>query len=135
MLKPFYVIAGLLSFVNGIWMLLFPLSWYQDFPADIPHTGPFNPHFVRDLGIAFLVVALAFGWSARNLSRSYPIHVGLTIFLTGHALTHVLDIATGHLPATHWLIDLPGVFLPALLMIFLAIPSVRLRLGGAAMKR
>jgi hypothetical protein len=132
MLKRFYVVAGLLSLLNGIWMLLFPLSWYTDFPADVPHTGPFNPHFVRDLGVAFLVVALAFGWSARNLSRSYPIHVGLTLFLTGHALIHLLDIATGHLPASHWLIDLPGVFLPALIMIVLTIPSVRLRLGGAA---
>ncbi len=110
-------------------MLLFPQSWYTDFPAAIPHTGPFNPHFVRDLAVTFLVVALAFAWSARNIDRSYPIHIGLTLFFTGHALVHVLDIASGHLPPTHWLIDLPGVFAPALIMIIFAAPSVRRRLG------
>jgi hypothetical protein len=117
------------SLGNGAWMLLFPLSWYTNFPADIPHTGPFNPHFVRDLGVAFLVVALAFGWSALHLDRSRPVHLALTVFLTGHALIHVADIVMGHLPPSHWLIDLPGVFLPALVMVILAVPSVRQRLG------
>jgi hypothetical protein len=125
MLKLFYVIACVFSLVNGAWMLLFPLSWYTDLPADIPHTGPFNPHFVRDLGVVFLVVALAFGWSALHLDRSRPVHLALTVFFTGHALIHVADIATGHLPHSHWLIDLPGVFVPALIMIVLAVPSVR----------
>lgn len=113
-------------------MLLFPLSWYRDFPADIPHTGPFNSHFVRDLGVAFLVVALAFAWSARNIDRSYPVHLALTIFLAGHALIHVVDIASGSLPHSHWFIDAPGVFVPALIMIVLSVPSVRRRLSARA---
>ena len=125
MLKVIYLIFSVLSLFNGGWMLLFPQSWYNDLPADVPHTGPFNAHFVRDLGVAFLVAGVAFAWSARNLDRSYPVHIGLTIFFTGHALIHLLDIATGHLPTTHWLIDIPGVFLPALLMIVLALPRVR----------
>jgi hypothetical protein len=50
MLKLIYLIFGLLSFFNGAWMLLFPLSWYTDLPAAVPQTGPFNPHFVRVLG-------------------------------------------------------------------------------------
>lgn len=129
MLKVFYLIACMFSFVNGAWMLLSPLSWYNDFPADVPHTGPFNPHFVRDLGIAFLVVALAFGWCALHLNRSRPVHLALTFFFAGHALIHLVDIAAGNLPHSHWLIDTPGVFMPALIMIVLAIPSVRRRLG------
>ena len=118
-----------MSLFNGAWMLLFPFSWYTDLPADVPHTGPFNAHFVRDLGVAFLVVGVAFGWSARNIDRSYPVHVGLTLFFTGHAVIHLVDITTGHLPSTHWLIDLPGVFVPALMMIVLAVPAVRGRLA------
>jgi hypothetical protein len=125
MLKFIYLLFSLLSLSNGAWMLLFPQSWYTDLPADVPHTGPFNAHFVRDLGVAFVVSGLAFAWSARNIDRSYPVHIGLTIFFTGHALIHLLDIATGHLPTTHWLIDLPGVFLPALLMLVLTHPRVR----------
>ncbi|MDQ2921222.1 MAG: hypothetical protein M3R52_06400 [Acidobacteriota bacterium] len=130
MLRVFYLVAGFISLVNGGWMLVFPLSWYEDFPASIPHTGPFNSHFVRDLGVAFIVVALAFGWSARNIDRAYPIHLGLTVFFTGHALIHVADIVAGRLPHSHLLIDTPGVFVPALLMLISAVPSVRGRIGG-----
>lgn len=125
MLKVIYLIFSLLNLFNGAWMLLFPQSWYTDLPADVPHTGPFNAHFVRDLGVAFLVAGVAFAWSARNIDRSYPVHIGLTIFFAGHALIHLVDIQTGHLPTTHWLIDIPGVFLPALLMIVLSVPRIR----------
>src|SRR5688572_24902808 len=103
MLKLFYLLACVFSFVNGVWMFLFPFSWYTDFPAGIPHTGSFNSHFVRDLGVAFLVIALAFGWSAVNLDRSRPVHLALTVFFIGHALIHLVDIVMGHLPRSHWL--------------------------------
>ncbi len=127
MLRLFYIIGAVASLANGAWMLLFPLSWYTDFPADIPHTGPFNPHFVRDLGVVYLFVALAFGWSAMHLDRSRPVHLALTLFFVGHALIHLADIAAGRLPHSHWLIDLPGVFVPALIMLVTAMPSVRNR--------
>ena len=130
MLKRFCLLSCFICFVNGIWMLFFPLSWYTDLPADVPHTGPFNPHFVRDLGVVYIVVALAFGWSARNIDRSQPVHLALTVFFAGHALIHLADIAAGRLPHSHWLIDMPGVFAPALIMIVLAVPSVKRRLGG-----
>src|SRR2546426_6859603 len=128
MLKLFYIIASITSLVNGAWMLLFPQSWYTEFPADIPHTGPFNPHFVRDLGVVYLVVALAFAWSAMHLDRSRPVHLALTVFFLGHALIHLADITAGRLPHSHWLIDLPGVFVPALIMLITAMPFVRKRL-------
>jgi hypothetical protein len=128
MLKTFYMVACLLSLVNGLWMLCFPLSWYTDFPAAIPHTGPFNPHFVRDLGVVYLVVALGFGWCALYLDRSRPMHLGLTAFFVGHALIHLADLLTGRLPGTHWLIDTPLVFVPALLLMILSVSSVRRRL-------
>jgi hypothetical protein len=128
MLKVIYLIACILNLINGAWMLLFPESWYVDFPAALPHTGPFNAHFIRDLGVAFLVVGVAFSWSARNIDRSYPVHLALTLFFTGHAIIHLVGIASGQLPPSHWSIDAPGVFVPALIMIVLAVPSVRRRL-------
>ena len=129
MLKLFYVAACILSLLNGAWMLFFPLSWYTDFPAAVPHTGDFNPHFVRDIGVAYTVAAFGFGWCARNPPGSRPVHLGLTMFFAGHALIHLFEILTGRLPGSHWLIDTPLVFAPALLLIALAIPSVRRRLG------
>lgn len=130
MLKVIYFIFCLLSIFNGGWMLLFPLSWYTDLPAAVPNTGPFNQHFVRDLGVVFLLIGLAFGWAALNVDRSRPVHLVVTAFFTGHAMIHVADIVTGRLPHRHWMIDMPGVFVPAVLMIILAVPTVRRRLGG-----
>jgi hypothetical protein len=129
MLRLFYLIAAVLSFANSIWMLLSPLSWYEKFPAEIPHTGPFNAHFVRDLGVVYFVVALAFVWSSKNVERSRLVHIALTVFFVGHALIHLADLAAGRLPHAHWLVDMPGVFVPALLMTILALPAVRKRLG------
>lgn len=129
MLKLFYLIAAIFSCANSIWMLVSPWSWYEKFPAGISHTGPFNAHFVRDLGVVYLVVALAFAWCARNMERSLVVHIALTVFFVGHALIHLADIAAGRLPHAHWLIDMPGVFVPALLMTILAAFAVRKRLA------
>ena len=130
MLKLFYWIGCVISLFNGGWMLLFPFSWYTDLPAGVPHTGPFNQHFVRDIGVAFIVAALGFGWCALRADRARPVHIGLTVFFTGHALIHLADILSGRLPHSHWLIDAPAVFAPAVLLIILSVPSVRRRLGG-----
>jgi hypothetical protein len=129
MLKIIYLFFCLLSIFNGAWMLLFPLSWYTELPAAVPNTGPFNQHFVRDLGVVFLLIGFAFGWAALNIDRSRPVHLAITAFFIGHALIHLADIMSGRLPHSHWLIDTPGVFLPAVLMILLAVPAVRKILG------
>ena len=43
---------------NGLAMLLAGPSWYQAVPR-VSETGPYNPHFVQDIGAAFLVAGLA----------------------------------------------------------------------------
>ena len=40
---------GLVQALNGVLMLLAPEAWYHAVPT-VPGTGPFNPHFVRDIG-------------------------------------------------------------------------------------
>ena len=113
-----------LNVANGAWMLIAPESWYMDLPAAVPDTGPFNVHFVRDIGMTFTLLGFGFGWCAMNLARCYPVYVGLTAWVMGHALLHVADIISGRLPSTHWGIDAPVVFFPALLLLVLALPPV-----------
>ena len=38
------------------------------------------------------------------------------LFLGAHALLHIYDTVVGNLPHSHWWLDLPGVYLPALLL-------------------
>jgi hypothetical protein len=46
-------IVGLLQLAIGVTMLFGPQSFYDLVPG-VNETGPFNPHFVRDVGSAFL---------------------------------------------------------------------------------
>lgn len=117
--------AALLSAGNAIWMLGWPEHWYHELPADVPDTGPFNAHFVRDIGCAFATMTLAFAWAAWQPRWRAPLVVVATFFLAAHALLHVYDTARGALHAHHWLLEAPSVYAPVLLLIPFAIRALR----------
>jgi hypothetical protein len=120
-MKWLYRILAIANVANGLWMLAAPAGWFADLPAAVPDTGPFNSHFVRDLGVVFTVCGAGFAWCAENLDRALPVHLGITAFYAGHAATHVADILSGRLPASHWWIDMPAVFAPTVLLLCMAV--------------
>ena len=104
---------------NGAVMLAAPDLWYATVP-DVAHTGPFNPHFVRDIGIAFLAasVSLVLG-AGGNRAVLWP---GAT-FLGGHAALHMAEMALHGTTATAGLRDLALILVPGLLpLAILALP-------------
>jgi hypothetical protein len=113
---------GALHLANAFWMLSAPGNWYANLPAAVPDTGPLNVHFVRDIGCAFLSSGVALVWAA--MSSQVGVRLACVVlagvFVVGHASVHVFDLARGALGARHWLLDLPGVFAPALLLLVLA---------------
>ena len=58
--------------LNGAFMLVAPGPWYETVPG-VTGTGPFNPHFIRDIGRDFVgvylpaLIAVAIVW--RGLQR------------------------------------------------------------------
>jgi hypothetical protein len=112
-----FLLLGVGTLGNALWMLIGPMHWYTDLPAAVPDTGPFNPHFVRDIGCAFLTVGVALVWAAFRERERLPLAAIAALFLTSHALLHIYDTATGALDHTHWWLDAGGVYLPAVLMI------------------
>jgi hypothetical protein len=84
----------------------------------VPDTGPLNLHFVRDIGCAFLSSGIALVWAAATSdARVRLVCVVLALlFVGGHAAVHLFDLSRGALAARHWLLDLPGVFAPALIL-------------------
>jgi hypothetical protein len=110
-----FLVIGGVSIVNALWMLVGPMHWYTDLPTTAPHTGPFNPHFVRDIGCAFLTVGIALVWAARASHFRVPLAATAALFLVFHALLHIWDTGTGALDVHHFWLDLPGVYLPAVL--------------------
>jgi hypothetical protein len=85
-----------------------------------PKWVPFNPHFVQDVGAAFLVAGLAL--AARAWRPIYwPAAVAGSGFLAAHALIHPTMIVTGH--DHHTAADLAVVILPAALALYSAFPN------------
>jgi hypothetical protein len=120
--RGLFWVIGLLNLANGLWMLAAPGGWYEHLPAAVPDTGPLNVHFVRDIGAAFVTIGAAFCAAAPRAPEHRGVVLAAALFYVLHALVHVADIASGRLPAHHVLIDLPGVFVPAILLVVLALP-------------
>ena len=53
------VLLGLALAANGIFMLVSPEHWYVAVPG-VTSTGPFNQHFLRDIGLIFVFLGGAF---------------------------------------------------------------------------
>ena len=120
--RAFLNLLGVISLGNGLWMIVHAWSWFEWIPG-VTDTGEANAHFIHDVGIAFTVCAIGLFWCARHLDIARPVFLGITLFIAGHALGHVVEIIAGLLPHSHWYIDIPLVFLPACLLILAALPK------------
>jgi len=110
------LVMGVGAILNALWMLAGPMHWYTDLPAAVPDTGPFNPHFVRDIGCAFLATGVALVWAFFSPRFRLPLVAIGSLFLAAHAILHAYDTLRGALGHDHWLLDLPGVYLPGILL-------------------
>jgi len=111
-----FLVIGAGTTANALWMLGGPMHWYTDLPAAVPDTGPFNAHFVRDIGCAFLTMSVALGWALWKPAVRGALVGVAACFYVAHAALHVHDTVRGLVDSGHWLLDLPGVYLPALLL-------------------
>lgn len=120
-----FMILGAGMIANALWMFVGPMHWYNELPAGVPDTGPFNPHFVRDIGCAFLTAGAGLIWAARSNRYRLPLVAMSTVFLGSHALLHVYDTSVGNLPSNHWGLDLAGVYLPAAVLLWIMVGMLR----------
>lgn len=116
-------LLGALMAANGLAMLVAGARWYAAVPGVVT-TGPYNPHFVKDIGATYLVVALGLGWFAARPRQGWPALVAAASFLTLHGLIHVFDAIESPICGQNLLRDLPGVFAPALIAVALAALSI-----------
>src|SRR5262245_4371635 len=113
-------ILGLLQLAVAGLMLLGPQSFYDLVPG-VNETGPFNAHFLRDVGAAFLVAGGGLLWFARD-ARARPAAVAGAGFLALHALIHLWDGLAGRERPAHLVHDLPLLFGVAALALWLVWP-------------
>jgi hypothetical protein len=124
-------LAGLVAIANGLFMLIHPLDWYGLVPT-VRFTGPYNGHFIRDIGAAYLACGLALGWALPDMRIRWRGIVAGGLWLTIHAFIHIYEVSVGICgPGIFWS-DAPGVLGPPLL-IAAALLIVRRRLAGPAL--
>jgi hypothetical protein len=119
MQRSIAAILGALSVLNGAMMLFSGAFWYASVPG-ASETGPYNPHFVQDIGAAFLIAGLALAARAWR-PKYWPAAVAGAGFMAAHALIHLGAIAAGH--DHHTGFDLAAVVLPSALALYSAFPS------------
>jgi hypothetical protein len=114
-------LLGLFHVVNGLYMLMAPEAWYAAVPG-VSAAGPFNHHFIVDIGLVFLASGAAM------LAALRPGHTAAVLALTGsvwpalHALFHIWEWFNGHMPGTAqlWLSEGLGVVFVGFLGLALA---------------
>jgi hypothetical protein len=108
------LLLGLAAEANGVFMLLSPDGWYAAVPG-VTTTGPFNQHFIRDIGLIFAFMGLSFLVGVAKPHLRLLLWSAPTLWLSGHALFHVWEVAVGICGPSALARDFAAVTLPALL--------------------
>jgi hypothetical protein len=82
------LLLGAAMAANGLAMLGDPQAWYARVPGVIA-TGAFNQHFIRDIGLIYLLIGLAFAAGAFRSALRLTLWAAATLWLAGHALFHL----------------------------------------------
>ena len=119
------ITLGVLSGANGVFMLIAPEAWYAAVPG-VTTTGPFNQHFIRDIGLIYLLMSAGLLVGAARPGLRVPLWAATAIWVSGHALFHVWEVAVGICGPSALLRDFAAVHLPAILtwlLTFWALPG------------
>lgn len=84
--RALLLLIGLANLANGLFMLLAPEQWFAAVPG-VPM--PFNPHFVMDIGMAYIASGMGLALGARS-GRSFAVLACAgAAWPVLHALIHV----------------------------------------------
>ena len=105
-------------------MLMAPEIWYESVPG-VTHTGFFNQHFIRDIGLIQLFLGAAFGVGLTLPDRRIGLWLVATLWLGAHAFFHLWEVAVGICAPSALRRDFPAVSLPAIVGAILTFWAIR----------
>ena len=110
------VMIAMIVFYGGasLLMIIAPETFYTEVDG-VSNTGDYNIHFIRDIGLIYGTMSVSLILALAVPRFLFPLTLVPLLWVALHALLHVWDILAGRLPPEHWLIDIPGVFLPAII--------------------
>ncbi|WP_340676956.1 hypothetical protein [Paraglaciecola sp.] len=114
----FALVLGLAALASGSFMTFAPELWYWQITG-VSDRGPFNQHFVRDIGINYLLIGAAFVYGALDSKHRLILWLMPTAWLVSHAIFHFWEVFVGICGPQSLREDFAGVTLPALLALSL----------------
>jgi hypothetical protein len=97
LVRVLLLLLGLFHLANGLMMLLAPMNWFQSVPG-VAATGPFNHHFILDVGMAFIASGAMLMLGARAGKFAAAFAVAGATWPGLHALIHVADWLSAGFP-------------------------------------
>jgi hypothetical protein len=123
-IKAGALLLGLFLIGNGLVMLADPVDWYFAVPG-VTGTGPFNQHFLRDIGLIYVMMGGGFLAGIARPRDRIVLWAASTLWLAGHALFHFWEVSVGICGPSALLRDFPGVTTPAILGLALTVAAIR----------
>lgn len=124
MAQGLVALAALFALGNGAFMLADPFGWYE-WVGTVKATGPANGHFIRDIGLAYLICATLLGYAACNLPMRWGAALAGAGWLLLHGLLHIWEVGQGLCsPGLFWS-EAPGTLGPPLL----ALAGILIQMG------
>lgn len=111
-----------LTLSNGIWMILFPQNWYLCLITP-ERAALFNPHFVIDVGGAYITSGVAMLWAALRPAYAFPLLAMSLLFAVLHGGNHLFEYATFGVPTRNAVIELGGIWAPLLMLVWLTLAA------------
>lgn len=118
MFRIILLVLGAIAMLTGVYIFFLPNAFYENTPG-VSMMGPFNLHFIKDVGLAFFGSGGAMIWGALNHNRAVAMAGATWPFL--HALFHIQIWAGRGFPFDYiFRFDLGFVILPACLGVLAA---------------
>ena len=116
-------VLGIYHLLTGVFAYFGGGLFYALF---VSHTGPFNPHFVADIGSAYMAAGLGLLLAARIQKWRVPFAVPAVLFLGLHSLIHVVEIITGKLNSAQSAADMITIIVPTIFVVLIVYGSNKL---------
>jgi hypothetical protein len=109
-----------LTLSNGVLMILFSEQWYLCLITP-ERASLFNPHFVIDVGGAYVTMGVALLWAALRPVWAFPLISVALLFSLLHGGNHVYEYLSFGNPTRYLAVEVFGIWAPLLLLAGLAV--------------
>lgn len=131
------ILLGLYTLVQGLWPLLDPMGFYQDFPGFrhgwVSMDGPYNEHFIIDFGgLSLALGAMLVGAAVMGTTAvARLVAIAALLFAVPHLVYHAGHV--GHYPPLDQVLIIGGLAVTVLLpLVVLVVPGRRIEVSSTA---